>query len=467
MPPSSRRALWGAAEPERRGWPATARGAQAESVTGAGGAVTGAGASSSGTTTSATRTTSAGSGGAGGAPVVSAIRHVVVIVQENHTFDAYFGGYCTAPAGSKPTCTSGPSCCEGAPATDPSGASPVVLDDTENGSYDPNHTQACELGEMNGGLMNEYTAGASCSDPRNFAIAPASVVQPYWDLAAQYALADRYFQPIVGQSSSNDMYLAQARYAFTDNDEYPDTNGHGCTLGALGPFADYMGKTTIGDVLIGAGLDFAFYAEGYAAMKASSTCPAPPADCPFHLPTDPCDYDPSDVPFEYYSQFADNPAYMKDYSDFVAGVQAGTLPALSFVKGVGYHNEHPGYGTRISTGVTFSTNVVNAVLASSLADDTLVLVTWDEGGGFFDHVEPPAASVVDAQPYGTRIPLLALGRFARKNTVSHVSLEHSSILAFVEYNFLHESGQLAARNAVVHNLGSLLDPAETGIVIPE
>jgi phospholipase C len=319
---------------------------------------------------------------------------------------------------------------------------------------------------MNGGLMDHYTAGTSCSDPRNFALASGEV-QPYWELAAEYAIADRYFQPIAGQSSSNDMYLAQARYAFTDNAYYPDTNGHGCTLGASGPFTQYQGKQTIGDLLIGAGLGFAFYAEGYAAMKASSTCPAAPSDCPFHLPTDPCDYDPSDVPFEYYPQFADNPMYMKDYQDFGAALAAGTLPELSFVKGVGYHNEHPGYGTTLSQGVAFVTGVVGAVLASPVANDTLILVTWDEGGGFFDHVAPPPTSPVDSQPYGTRIPLLAIGRFARKNHVSHVTLEHSSIVALAEYVFLHASGQLYARDATVHNLGSLLDPAETGIVVPE
>jgi phospholipase C len=438
-------------------------------ATGSGGGITGAGG---GTTTTATRTTTTrtgtgtgGSGGAGGATAAPGIRHIVVIVQENHTFDAYFGRYCTAPTYSQPTCTTGPACCERAPDKDPSGALPVDLDDMENAGYDPNHTQACELGEMNGGAMDQYTAGSSCSDPRNFALA-SDLVQPYWDFAAEYAIADRYFQPIVGQSSSNDMYLAQARYAFTDNDDYPDTNGHGCTAGAFGPFAQYTNKT-VGDLMIDAGLGFAFYAEGYAAMKAASTCPAAPSDCPLHLPTDPCDYDPSDVPFEYYAQFADNPAYMKDYGDLAPALAAGTLPELSFVKGVGYHNEHPGYGTTLSQGVAFVTSVVGAILSSPVADDTLILVTWDEGGGFFDHVAPPSTSAVDSQPYGTRIPLLAIGRFARKNTISHVPLEHSSIVALAEYVFLHTTGQLGARDAVVHNLGSLLDPAQTGIALPE
>jgi phospholipase C len=75
----------------------------------------------------------------------SRIKHVVVVVQENHTFDAYFGRWCTAATGSSPTCTSGPACCERAPDKDPAGNAFIALDDTSNGAYDPNHTQTCEL----------------------------------------------------------------------------------------------------------------------------------------------------------------------------------------------------------------------------------------------------------------------------------------------------------------------------------
>ena len=133
------------------------------------------------------------------------VAHVVIVVQENHTFDTYFGNWCTATPGSNPTCTAGPSCCEAAPAKDPSGASPVVLDDEANAAYSPNHAQACELTEIDDGKMNGFVTSTTCGDPRNFAIATTAVVQPYLDLATQYAVADRYFQPIAGQSSSNDM----------------------------------------------------------------------------------------------------------------------------------------------------------------------------------------------------------------------------------------------------------------------
>jgi hypothetical protein len=205
-------------------------------------------------------------------PGPSKIEHVVVIVQENHTFDTYFGRYCTAPAGSNPSCTSGPACCEAAPDTDPSGSSPVTLDDNQNGAHDPDHSQACELSEMNGGAMDRYTKGAACSNAGNFAIAPASIVQKYLDYASSYAIADRYFQPIVGQTSSNDMYFAAAKYVFTDNAYEPAATGHGCANPLVGTIT-YKGQLTSADVVLNAGATFADYAVGFDAMYRSSPAP--------------------------------------------------------------------------------------------------------------------------------------------------------------------------------------------------
>ena len=397
------------------------------------------------------------------------IEHLVVIVQENHTFDAYFGRYCTADAGSNPSCTTGPGCCEGAPATDPKGYSPMVLDDHQNGAHDPNHTQACELSEMNNGTMDSYVSGASCSDPQNFAIASNDVIQTYLDYAKSYALADRYFQPIVGQTSSNDMYLAAGQYVFTDNAYEPAATGHGCADPVVGT-KTYTGQTTSADVVISAGGTFADYAMGFDAMYATSTfsCPAAPPDCPLSFPTLPCVYDPGDVPWEYYSQFQNNHTYMKDYDDFGTAVAGKALPTVSFLKAVMYKNEHPGYGDTITAGVAFVSGAVNTILSSDdYKDNTLILLTWDEGGGFFDHVTPPPTSTVDNQGYGTRIPLLAIGRFAKKNYVSHVQMEHSSIVKFIEWNFAGATGQLKGRDAEVNNIGSLIDQTQVVTSVPE
>ena len=390
------------------------------------------------------------------------------MIQENHTFDNYFGRYCTAPTGSAPTCTTGPACCEAGPATDPSGASPVVLDDTENGNYDPDHTQACELMEADGSAMDRYVTGAgSCSDPRNFAYADQTVIQPYWKLAGSGAIADRYFQPVSGQSSSNDMYLARAQFVFLDNAYKPNAIGQQCSL--IAQAMEFQGPT-IADLLTKAGVSWGFYAEGYDAMvtaRKQNKCPKAPSDCAFGIGLYPCDYDPSDVPFDYYSNLTDNSKVLHDYTQLQKDLSDITLPQVVYVKGLGYHTEHPGQYTRISDGETFVGDVIDAVTASQYAPDTLILVTWDEGGGFFDHIAPPGLGAVDGKPYGTRVPLLAIGPFAAKNTVSHVQLEHSSIVELIEWNWLgKQTGQLAGRDTAAANLGSLLDATATGVAVP-
>ena len=397
----------------------------------------------------------------------SNIRHLVVIVQEDHTFDSYFGRYCTAPPGSNPSCTTGAACCEAAPDQEPSGSRPIELDDVQNGSYDPDHSQRCELLEIDHGRMDRFVRGAPCSNKQNFAIIPGSIAGPYHDLARRYALADRYFQPVAGESSSNDMYFAVARYVFADNSYQPNTTGSECERPRV-PTVEYSGVTTIADLLVRAGYSFAFYAEGFASMAHAHGCPAPPADCPPHVPMPPCVYEPSNNPFLYYAQLAHEGTQQRDLGELSEDLQRGTLPDVAFVKPLLYRSEHPGHLTTVSTGASFVRSVIEAVLGSpTYSDSTLILVTWDEGGGYYDHVSPPADSAVDGQAYGTRVPLLAIGRFARANTVSHVTLEHSSIVRFIEWNFLGGTGQLGARDAVVHGLGGLLDPLQVGEPVPD
>lgn len=428
----------------------------------------------------------------------SNIEHVVVVSQENHTFDSYFGRYCTAAAGSNPTCTSGPDCCEAAPTT-ADGVTAVSLTDALNEGKDHDHGYDCEVCQLNGGAMNQFTQGSCpnssqlqvlaglvtpCSSTATFATALPPVVDTYWKYAHSGALADRYFQPIAGGTASNDIYFATARFAFLNNDWEPNALGRGCiypptTDPATSPPKTLDG-TTIADLLLEAGHSFAAYADGYSqTVDAAPECPARPNDCTTSFEYS-CRYDPCDVPFQFYRRFQDNPAFIKDYErDFAADVAAGRLPDVSYVKFRLYRNEHPGAGT-VSYGAHWVDEVVRTITTSPLyGHNTLILLTWDEGGGFYDHVTPPRSietfPVFDpgdahaslsgtAIPYGTRVPLLALGPFAKRGEVSHVVLEHSSIIKFLEFNFLgaHRQGALGARDAVVSNLGSLLDARAVG-----
>jgi phospholipase C len=402
---------------------------------------------------------------------VSKIKHLIVLIQENHTFDDHLGGYCKAAAGSHPSCTHGPTCCETMPEADPKGTRPTTITDAEHAAYDPPHDSACETAMMNGGKMDAYAtatvAGEACGNPKNVAASDPAIVAPFWALAAAGAIADRYFQPVVGQSYANDMFLARARYVFADDSVAP-AGAVGVTCGVEATQETLTG-TTIGDLLTAAQVPWAFFAEGYAAMQAADGgCPPRPADCPFPFPFDPCGFEPSDVPFEYYTTTRDNPATMKDYTALQDALSNGGLPAVSFVKALEYKTEHPGDDVTASAGVAFVSGLAQQVAASRYASDTLLLVTYDEGGGYFDHVTPPPPSPVDQQPYGTRVPLVASGPFAAGGTVSHVVMEHSSIVKFIEWNFLGGvTGQLKGRDAVVANLGSLLDPSATGTPVPQ
>src|SRR5262249_11302970 len=149
-------------------------------------------------------------------------------------------------------------------------------------------------------------------DAKNFAYADPALVKAYTDYAAAGALADRYFQPIIGQSSSNDMYFARAGYAFTDNEVAPPSIGAGCKFNV--PQKGFS-EQTIADLVIAKGFGFTWYGEGYDAMiAADGGCPAPPPECLLQITSYPCVYDPGDVPFEFYASTRDNPKYIKDFT---------------------------------------------------------------------------------------------------------------------------------------------------------
>ncbi len=130
-----------------------------------------------------------------------------------------------------------------------------------------------------------------------------------------------------------------------------------------------------------------------------------------------CTWDSSDIPSQYFESLRDRSEYIRDYdANFAQDVDAGKLGALSYVKPLGYKTEHPGSGTTITAGATFVQSVVDKIAASQkYQNNTLVIWTYDEGGGFFDHIVPPPTNPHDGQPYGVRIPTMAIGYFAKKN----------------------------------------------------
>jgi phospholipase C len=389
---------------------------------------------------------------------MSNIKHLVIICTENHSFDSYFGNYCEAEPMSNQTCKEGSKCCE-KPPDYVQGFSPVVLNDTQNMQFDPNHDQDCERCEINGGRMDGYLRGCYCSNPQNFAVADKNSVNVIHDLARQYALADNYFQPTAGASSQNDMFFARASYVFRDNVKIP--------IGSIGSNCWYLTHgipseiemfydPSITSLLAKCGKIIKSYAEGYRNASQSfdkNLCY-------------PYGYDSGDIPFGYYAGISDNKIYMADYEDFKSDLVNVSLPSVSFIKPLGKNTGHPSDG-KISDEMNFIQQTVDSILNSDYKDDTLIVWVPDESGGFYDHVKPPLTNRIDDIPYGPRIPMLVMGKFAKKNYISHVEMEHSSIVKFIEWNWLGaRTGQLETRDSNVNSIGDLIDPQEAGILIP-
>ncbi|CAF1161854.1 unnamed protein product [Rotaria sordida] len=211
----------------------------------------------------------------------------------------------------------------------------------------------------------------------------------------------------------------------------PNLNGARCYKAN---FASYY-STTIADLLNYCGVHWTFYAEGYDQNPNSTQCY-------------PNYYDATDDPFTYFPKLK-------------------KLPAVSYVKGLGIHSEHPAYGT-ITAGETISQDVINAIRASNTyRKNTVIFLVADESGGYYDHVSPPPNSTIDNQPYGPRMPFVAIGHQIKRNYVSHVQMEPSSLIKFIEWNWLNgPPGQLGTRDTVVNNIGDMFDHKKTGVKIP-
>jgi phospholipase C len=159
-------------------------------------------------------------------------------------------------------------------------------------------------------------------------------------------------------------------------------------------------------------------------------------------------------PFVYFAKYAEGTpgrAHLKDETDFLAAATAGSLPAVSFVKPDGVDNEHPNY-TDVIGGDTHTLDLINAVRNGPNWSDTVIVVTYDEGGGFWDHVAPPSA---DRWGPGTRVPTLIVSPFAKKGFVDSTVYDASSILALIEHRW--GLSALGTRDAVAADLTASLD----------
>lgn len=249
----------------------------------------------------------------------------------------------------------------------------------------------------------------------------------------------------------------------------------------LPPVDDRKSAKNIGDELSDAGASWAWYAGGWdnasgdvggagwtnGTTAGTCTDPAHDAGAVYPYCAD-ANFQYHHQPYNYFARYApgtaDRAAHLKDEENFLAAARAGSLPSVSFVKPVGAENEHPGYASE-TTGSDHLVDLLKTITSGPQAQDTLVVVTYDEFGGSWDHVSPPGQGdatpgPADAFGPGTRVPTLVLGAGLRESGVDHTSYDTTSIMATIEHAY--GLAPLSSRDAAVADLAPSLRVAKGG-----
>jgi len=212
---------------------------------------------------------------------------------------------------------------------------------------------------------------------------------------------------------------------------------------------------TIGDELTRKGVDWAWYADAWAAASADGRRdPALPRTVIYARGNGAPNFQAHHMPFNYFARFDpragadERAAHLKDGDDFLKDLARGTLPPVSFFKPQGTLNEHPGY-TEVLSGDTHVAQLVAMLQRSPQWPNMLIVVTYDENGGFWDHVPPPAG---DAWGPGTRVPAIVVSPFARRGFVDHTRYDTTSILELITERF-----QLERLPGVHRDVGDLIN----------
>ncbi|HVZ74131.1 MAG TPA: alkaline phosphatase family protein [Polyangia bacterium] len=334
------------------------------------------------------------------------LTHVVVLTQENRSFDHYFGRLWAA----------GQPEAEGFPAsfTNPDAEGhPVAPHHLPSTCLpkDPPHQWAAMKAQWNGGKMNGFVTSADDDDEDgdNGAWAMGYYDERdlpfyYW-LAKTFAVGDRHFAAALGGTWPNRQIL------YTGTGQTPRSAS-----------GQMLGQRSIFDALDDARVPWRVYTDG-----------PPRQDC---------------IGWKAGARGVEKSAA------FVAALRAGTLPPVVFLD-AGDEDEHP--PADVQRGERWARGLYDEIVKSPLWLHLAVILTYDEGGGFFDHVPPPAACAPEASKpeldrRGARVPLVVISPWARPAHVSHIVHDHASILRLIE--LLHDLPALTARDA---NADALLD----------
>ncbi|MDT8068627.1 MAG: alkaline phosphatase family protein [Terriglobia bacterium] len=332
-------------------------------------------------------------------PAHATVQHLVVIEMQNASFDHLFG---MMPPTNGNTINGQHAGVPGYTQTDQAGnsVSPSLLANLAPPALPEGHIKYAD--DIDGGAMDKfaYTEG---DESMGYYDNTLSGMSTLWNYAQQYAIADNYFSSVVGEAPTNQLYMVGA----SDNNFVYSVQPYYGPCNLPDSAATPLTFPNVGDELTKAGISWAAYQED------NGNCSA---------------YSPLHNPFQY---FTSTYKLTKDYSHFATDLASGNFPAVTFVFPNHRDEMHPGSAS-ITYGINFIDTLVKELQASPIWSSTAVVVTWDDFGGWYDHVPPPP---VDSQGLAPRVPLLVISPLAKQHYVSHVQMDHVSILRFIQNNW--------------------------------
>jgi phospholipase C len=374
---------------------------------------------------------------------IHSIRHVVTIMQENRSFDSYFGTYPGAngiPAG---TCVPDPR---------NGGCAAPFYDANEENQGGPHGNQAAAA-DINGGAMDGFiaqrekqcsssaksstcfpcatTRGHACIDVMGYH--DAREIPNYWSYAENYVLQDAMFEPVASWSLPDHEYLVSGWSAFCPR-EHPEP--FACSNSISDPKGGEFAWTDITWLLHAAGVSWRYYVyegiepdcESDEAMTCAPVQQGPRTEGAWNPLVDFTDVKED-------GQREDIQSLNNFYSAVHDETECG-LPNVSWIAPNFKVSEHPNEGngpTKIANGQAYVTTLINSIMRSPCWDSTAIFLSWDDWGGFYDHVAPP---VVDENGYGLRVPGLVISPYAKAGYIDHQQLSHDAYLKFIEDDFL-------------------------------
>jgi len=356
------------------------------------------------------------------------IQHVIFLMQENHTFDNYFSTYPGVDGPPKNVCMP-------KVLTDPSAGceSREWIGDTP--TLDLLHSADVSAEQLDGGKMDGFVStftrrGIRAAQPMGYY--DDRDLPYYWNLADNYVLFDRFFPSAHAGSVWNHMFWV--------------TGAAGNPKGDVIPAGGFDDRTTptIFDRLEAKGISWKFYVQNYdPRITAFNT----------HTLTDNDKLSqPIWVPLLAYHKFVDDPrlfSHIVDMSQYYEDAANGTLPAVSFMAPAGSSEHPPG---RIQAGEAFIRTIITALMRSSAWPSSAFMWSYDDWGGWYDHVKPPA---VDQYGYGFRVPAILVSSWARHGQIDNTQLDFTSFLKFVEQN--RGLQPLAARDRNANSIAGAFD----------